>query len=245
MIRSILTLSVACLFVLPVSRSDKSRYLPTGNEAAIVGTVTVAGQTVEERKIDMSADPACTSMRPKAWTESVVRNSDKLKNVLVYVKSGEPLTQYTFDEPSMPATLQHRECSYLPRVMGIRVNQKLMIENQDPTAHNTHPTPKVNGEWNQSQAAYGPPFMKTFALAEPAIIFRCNQHPWERAFVGVFDHPFFATSNEFGSFEIQGIPAGAYKIVAWHETLGQQEFEVSLAPSEVKNLSLAFAGNRK
>ena len=33
-------------------------------------------------------------------------------------------------------------------------------------------------------------------------------------------HPFFAVSKEDGSFEIKGVPAGTYTVVAWQEKGG-------------------------
>ena len=36
----------------------------------------------------------------------------------------------------------------------------------------------------------------------------------------VFDHPFFATTDKDGSFEIKGVPAGTQNLVLWQETVG-------------------------
>ena len=33
-----------------------------------------------------------------------------------------------------------------------------------------------------------------------------NQHPWEKAYIGVFSHPFFMISDEQGGFKITGVP---------------------------------------
>jgi hypothetical protein len=91
----------------------------------------------------------------------------------------------------------------------------------------------------------GAPLVKMFARQEVPIPFKCNQHPWEKAYVGVFNHPFFAISDMFGRYEIRGIPPGSYKLVAWHEKLGEQETEITLVPGEVRNLDFAFKGNVK
>jgi hypothetical protein len=39
-------------------------------------------------------------------------------------------------------------------------------------------------------------------------------------FVGVVDHPYFATSAAGGSFTIVNVPAGTHTIQAWHEHYG-------------------------
>jgi hypothetical protein len=123
----------------------------------------------------------------------------------------------------------------------MRVGQVLRILNGDPTAHNTHPTPKLNVEWNQTQPPGGEPLTKTFARQEQLVPFKCNQHPWEKGWVGVMAHPFFAVSDEIGKYEIRGLPPGTYTLVAWHEGLDDQQVEITLAPGEIRRFDFAFS----
>jgi hypothetical protein len=48
----------------------------------------------------------------------------------------------------------------------------------------------------------------------------CNIHPWMNARVGVFDHPYFAVTDERGAFEIRLAPKGAWRLKVWHEKVG-------------------------
>ena len=41
---------------------------------------------------------------------------------------------------------------YGPHVIAVMAGQNIEIKNNDPTNHNIHPLPKVNQEWNESQA---------------------------------------------------------------------------------------------
>jgi len=68
----------------------------------------------------------------------------------------------------------------------------------------------------------------------------CNQHPWEKAYISVFTHPFFAVTARDGSYEISGIPPGQYTIAAWHERFGEQTAEISIGTRERKTLDFAF-----
>ena len=36
----------------------------------------------------------------------------------------------------------------------------------------------------------------------------------------IFDHPYYAVTDEDGKFEIKDAPAGNYRIVYWHENVG-------------------------
>ena len=228
----------------PTQEPEKPMYYPTGNEATLVGTITVKGTLPKPKQIDMTADPSCYEVNRKPKTESVVANQDRLMNVFVYVKS-EKLNNYRFELPQSDVILDQRGCRFEPHVFGIRAGQALQVRNSDPTQHNVHPTPKMNPEWNQTQAQDSPPMIKTFLRAEVLIPIRCNQHPWMKAYAGVMNHPFFAVSDKFGRFEIRGLPEGTYKVAFWHEVFGDQELEITVVPGESRNIDITFDADKK
>ena len=49
---------------------------------------------------------------------------------------------------------------------------------------------------------------------------RDDEHPWTRAYLAVFEHPYFAVTDAKGSFTIEGVPPGSYTLRAWHERTG-------------------------
>jgi len=65
-------------------------------------------------------------------------------------------------------------------------------------------------------------------------------HGWMNAYVGVLDHPYFATSDKDGKFELKGLPPGTYTIEAWHEKLGAMTQMVTLGAKESKEISFIF-----
>ena len=224
----------------PASSSEKKLYQPTGVEGTITGTISFTGQAPESKQIDTSADPACAGLNPDVRTEDVMVSDGKLANVVLYVKGGDVLDAYTFEQPESSVQLTHRGCRYEPHVLGLRTGQHLEILNSDSTAHNTHPTPKHNPEWNQTQAGGTPPVVKTLEKPETFIPFKDNQHPWEKAYVGVFTHPFFAVSDQSGAYKITGLPPGKYILVAWHERFGEKTAEILIAPGETQGLDFDF-----
>ncbi|MGH9933318.1 MAG: carboxypeptidase regulatory-like domain-containing protein [Pyrinomonadaceae bacterium] len=219
--------------------TTKKPYVRTGYEATLSGTITFTGKRPKTLLIDMSADPPCYDLNPEPTTESVVTNKRHLANVLVYVRS-EALNSYKFEPTDSPAMLEHRGCRYVPHVLGMEVGQPLNIFNSDSIIHNTHAVSKNNSDWNQTQPAGTPPLKHTFQ--EPDLIaFKDNQHPWEKAYVGVFVHPFFAVSDELGNYRIEGLPPGKYTVVAWHEGFGEKTEEITVVPDEARNLRFTFA----
>ena len=197
-------------------------YTSKGDEGTITGKVSYTGAAPEAKKIDTSADAACTSKSPNLTTEDWAIKDGKLANTYVYIKDGTladgtKIGDYSFDTPSTPAALDQNGCHYKPHVLGVMVNQPITITNSDPTTHNIHFTPKNNPDWNQSQPNGAAPLTHKLARAEVLVPVKCNQHPWMKSYVGVTKHPFFAVSGEDGSFTIKGVPAGKYTVVAWHE----------------------------
>src|SRR5258705_2382285 len=219
---------------------NKPRYKATGDEANLVGTISFAGVPPEPRRFDISADPICENVNPESATEDVIVTDGKLANVFVYAPAGDALDAYVFDIPSAEVTLEHKGCHYVPHILGMQTQQILKLLNSDPTTHNTHATPKNNNEWSQTQPPGVPAIEKHFALPELLIPIKDDQHPWEKAYVGVLSHPFYTVSSKDGSYKISGLPPGQYTIVAWHEKYGEQTADVSIARREQKTLDLTF-----
>ena len=192
---------------------------PTGS---ISGVISFVGTPPPAKKIDTSADPVCGQKSPNLSTDDTIVKDGKLANVFVYIKEGtadggKKIGDYTWSTPTTAVQLDQNGCHYAPHVLGVQVNQKLSITNSDATQHNIHPTPKLNQEWNQTQSSGQAPIEKSFARAEVLIPVKCNQHPWMKAYIGVMKTPFFSVSNDTGAFEIKGVPAGTYTVVAWRE----------------------------
>jgi len=124
-------------------------YSSKGDEGSIAGKISYNGTAPEAKKIDTSADAACTSKSPNLTTEEWVVKDGKLANTFVYIKDGtladnSKIGEYAFATPSSSATLDQNGCHYRPHVLGVMVKQDINITNSDPTTHNIHFTPKNN-----------------------------------------------------------------------------------------------------
>jgi len=222
-----------------LSKQDKPAYQSTGSEGTLSGKISFLGEVPEPRQIDESADPFCQGDNNPLFTEDAIVTRGKLANVVVYVRSGDPLEWYVFDPPTTESLLAQHGCQLVPHVLAMQTRQILKISNDDATTHNTHVMPKSNPDWNQSQPANAEPLQTKFRNPE-IIPVKDNQHPWEKAYVAVFAHPFFAVSAPNGSYKISGLPPGSYTVVAWHERFGEQTAEISIGIREQKNLDFAF-----
>jgi len=204
----------------------------------VKGVVNFDGAAPANAAIKMNADPVCVKQNKDPQfqeTYEVGADGKTLGNVFVYVKDG--LGNYIYDMPTTPAKIDQQNCRYHPHVFGIRVNQPLEIVNSDPTLHNIHAMPKGNAEFNNGQPIQGMKMTHTFSAKEVMVPFKCDVHGWMNAYVGVLDHPYFATTEKDGKFELKDLPAGTYTIEAWHEKLGAQTASVTLGQKETKDVA--------
>ncbi len=120
------------------------------------------------------------------------------------------------------------------------VNQPFEVHNEDQTIHNVHPMPRDNKPWNKSEPVGDPPIQATFTKPELAIPIACNIHPWMRAFLFVFAHPYFDVTPKSGEFALKNLPPGTYTIEAWQERFGFQDQTVTIGSKESKSVDFTF-----
>jgi hypothetical protein len=117
------------------------------------------------------------------------------------------------------AVLDQKNCEFLPHVLAIHQDQTLVIKSSDPVNHNVHFAAFANPAFNQILAPKGEIEVKLVAERRPTYV-ECNIHAWMKAYLMVFDHPFFAVTGHDGEFEIRGVPAGEQNLVLWQERVG-------------------------
>jgi len=185
--------------------------------ADISGKVILKGTPPPEITIDpIAADVNCGKLHtgPVTTRHYLVSKDGGLANVMVFIKSG--LEGKNFPPPAGDVILDQTGCLYEPYVLGLMVNQKLKIRNSDGFMHNVHALAKTNAEFNFAQPTKGQVNEKIFNKPEFMIQFKCDVHGWMFAYVGVFEHPYFAVTDKDGNFKISGVPNGKYTLEAYH-----------------------------
>jgi len=186
----------------------------------LTGSVKYVGKAPKAKRIRMDADPVCASSHKEAAkAESfIVDANGNLANVLVYLKNVE----YSGSAPSEEKVLDQAGCVYSPHVMGVQVGQSVKILNSDATMHNIHGLPKVNREYNFGMPKTLKEKSMVFNKAEDVFVVKCDVHPWMKSYTQVFDHPYYAVTDETGKFSIPNVPDGTYEVVAWQEKFGNK-----------------------
>jgi plastocyanin len=205
-----------------------------GFSGDVEGKITFDGKAPKMKPLRMNADPVCVAnsdIKPrKEWL--VLDENNGVKNVLVFIKeskSGSFADNY--DSPKEAAVIDQNGCVYVPHVLGVMVGQQLDILNSDGTLHNIHALPKVNKEFNKAMPRSKKQMSVTFDKVEAPFKIKCDVHPWMGAFIGVFEHPYFAVTDDSGSYTISGLAPGKYVVEAWHEKLGSKTADLTVDDS--------------
>lgn len=193
----------------------------------IAGHITLAGKPPGNPIIRMGMDPKCADMnrgRQVIQEQALVTGDGSVANVFVRLEGTFPPSPV----PATPVVIDQRSCVYGPRVVGMRVGQRLQIRNDDDLLHNVHSSSAANNSFNVGQPKAGAMFDYTPKSPEVMLKLGCDVHRWMVAFVGVMPHPYFAVSSATGQYEIAQVPPGTYTIKSWHEQFGERTATVTV-----------------
>jgi plastocyanin len=172
-------------------------------------------------------EPCCPGAPTTLLDESFIQNADgSLANCFVYVEGAPRTTGAALP----PASLDQKNCQYIPHLVGIVVGQTLRVTSSDDTTHNVHYQPKYSADANLWMKKAGESADITFPAPE-VIRTGCDVHPWMSAHIGVFDNPFFAITADGGTFNIPNLPVGKYTLTVWHERYGRLQQELVIRDS--------------
>jgi plastocyanin len=212
----------------------------SASAATLSGKVFFGGTVPALEKLSIGGNPECAVFHPGGGvpSEELLVKNGALQNVFVYIKEG--LEGRSFPVPSQAATIDNKNCVYVPHVMGVQTGQPVNILNSDPTLHNVHSYSKNSKSWNLGLPFQGMKQVKKFEASEVMIALKCDVHPWMKGYVGVLDHPYFQVTGEDGGFSLKDLPPGEYVVEAWHEKLGTQSQKVQIGPQETKQIEFKF-----
>lgn len=214
---------------------------------SVTGSVKFQGEPPAMKPIDMGADPICKMKHEgnQPTNEALVLgDGNTIGNIFVRVIKGLPEGK-TYPAPAEPAVLTQEGCIYNPHVLVVRLGQTLKVKNPDGTMHNVNGLPEKNKPFNRGMPKNLEEIELQLDQVEDMFPIKCDVHPWMRSYAAVIDHPFFDVTEKDGVFTIEGLPAGAYTIEAWHERLGKQTAEVTVPAEGAATLDFTFEYKKK
>ena len=147
-----------------------------------------------------------------------------LQNVVVFVDTSPSKAQ---GDPQKDNILNNTGCRYSPRILALQKGERLRIKNNDPKLHIPHSYHEDRTVFNLSLPFKGIIIDATSRIRQAGVLkVVCDTHAWMLAHIHVFDHPYFAVTDERGMFTISNLPAGTYVLKAWHEDAGVRSQEI-------------------
>lgn len=141
-----------------------------------------------------------------------------------------------------PVAVAIERCLQQPHVLLIPVGASVEIENRDGILHELVGLSVRNAPFEAALPRYRRRArIDSSQLARPERIkVACGTHPWAVAWWVVTGTPHHALSGRDGRFEIRGVPVGTWKLLAWHEELGEIERVIDVRSSQPADVELAF-----
>ncbi len=230
---------LALAAALSAQGCDNSSSAPDISAAPASGATAKEGASVIRGRVLLGGNPPAPQTlagSPGKMDESIaVDAAHGLKNVIVYIANAPPST-FTLQNP---VVLDQINCVYVPHVVAVQTGQPLTLKSTDMLMHNVHLQCKSNPDANYGFNTPGRQDIH-LKLAETPFKISCDVHPWMTAWMGVFDHPWFAVTADDGSFTIPRVPPGQYKLIAWQEALPQQEKTITVTDNSAADVQFVF-----
>jgi hypothetical protein len=217
-------------------------YVPgqVASPGTVSGTVTTSAPLEPGPPVPTGQDAAVCG--PSIPDESVSRQGNGVGGVVVWldgIRTGKPLPSERRLE------LESLKCRLTPRVQAGVVSSAVNVIGHDDFRQ--HLRFLAGGE-RQPRAgvllgrdAQVIPTELPFN-APGLVVVRDTDHEWPRAYIAVFDHPYFAVTGPNGSFTIDGVPPGEYTLMAWHERTSRAEQVVQVTAGGTASVSIALTG---
>lgn len=208
-----------------------------GNSGAIVGRVTLASPDPGDTSFTAS-DSAASYCGPTRRVPLVYGRGDNVQDVVIWlsdVRAGKRLPIERRYE------LTNSDCLLEPRVQAAVEGGMLNVRNADRSAHRTIFLRGGDTVSSVRETEEGQVVPTGRPLAHRGLVrVRSDRYPWSRAWIRVFDHPYFAVTNRDGIFTIDSVPPGDYTLKMWEPRLGVRERKVHVDAAKDSKLDLSY-----
>ena len=247
---------VACVTILATSGlplvADAYEAITVTNGATVAGKVTFTGSVPVPKTFELRRyydREYCATLSDgkghRLLKEVNVGQDGGLKDVVVVIEGVEKGKAFTATDAEVEASL----CQFLPFVTVVSDKRRVTVFNRDPVSHDIQgyaydqagvdivlhrPALHVSGTTDVVQLVKG---RKVFTM-------QCGMHPYMQNWGYAIDNPYYAVTGPNGAFTIGDLPAGTYRLKAWHPILGTQEREITVKPQEALTLDFLFEANQ-
>ncbi len=238
----LISTTIAGLCAVPlVGQASTYKEVAVSNGGTITGTVAYSGKERKPKIYSVTKDNDICGTEARR-IEYVRVNNGKLMDSVVYLEKVKEGKAFPADIGN--GTVIQEGCEFIPFLGVMKNKQKISAINKDPILHNIH-TYEILGRVKKTVFNISQPdqntVTKTVKLKKGAAMkVECDAHDFMHSFVFVAKNPYFSVVAEDGSYKIDNIPAGNYKIKAWHGTLKDQKGKIDVAAGGTVTMDFNF-----
>ena len=176
----------------------------------VTGQVTYAGE--------IPLAPIANAAGTRRPLLTVDKRTGGLRNAVVSLTMDEGAAGVVPQVPptdGLPAAVVDQiDETFVPRVVAVRAGQAVEFRNSDGGNHNVRAASTIARNEFNTFTGPGGKYEHQFAAhpKERPVLIGCDIHPWMRAWVFVFEHPYFTVTDEAGRFMIENVPPGSYTL---------------------------------
>jgi hypothetical protein len=198
-----------------------------GGWGGVKGQITWGGPDVPKREpLDLKENPdkpACLKNGPLLDETWVVNPKNKgLRHVFVWLQAPKgselPIHPALKDIKEKKIVMDQPICMFIPHALALREGQVLVAKNSAAVVHNFKWSghPEINPGNNVLLPPGTEKVIDDLKADRFPVSIECNIHPWMRGWVRIFDHPYYAVTDEHGNFAFKDAPAGQWQLMIWH-----------------------------
>jgi plastocyanin len=187
---------------------------------------TITGLVHAEGKLTVAQEAQCGKYDSRQFKFVERLNYAELLDFVVYIEGSVAGTLAPPEKPAQVVTrrVEQSGAMFTPHVLPILVGTTVEWPNNDTILHNVF-------SFSETQPfdldLYKAPEVKSVKFEKAGRVdVYCSIHTRMSCVVLVLENPFFATTDAKGRYTLTNVPAGTYKLKAWHERLPSQSQEV-------------------
>lgn len=147
---------------------------------------------------------------------------DRLRDFVVYID--QPVSEVTPGAPLLAAVTTQKDANFEPHVLPVAVGTTVRWPNEDDIYHNVFSTSDAK---QFDLGFYKKETVKEVKFDQVGRIdVFCAIHTKMHCIILVVPNSFFASADAKGRYVIRNVPAGTYRLRAWHERLPAATKEV-------------------
>jgi hypothetical protein len=218
------------------------------NGGTVTGTVHFSGELPQPMSFELRRYPDqgyCGALSDgsgyRLLRTVAVGSQQGLKDVIVTIEGVQKGKPFELKETKLDANV----CQFVPFVSVMRELHPLTVKNLDPVSHDLQIYERDRE--HVFIMFHRPALIKSgtsdtihFTGNRRSVIMQCGMHAYMQGHGLAVDNPYYAITGDEGAFTIKDLPAGTYRIKAWHPTLGEKEQSVTVAANGTASLGFSF-----